>query len=180
MLILIIGGSGSGKSEIAEKICTNLKSSKLYYIATMKIWDKECEKRVQKHKIQRKNKGFITVEAPENIENSINSIEKVSTALLECIGNLIANEQFSENSENPVKKICNGLEILQNHIENLIIVSNEVFSDSLNYDSETIQYIKNIAEINKNIARKADIVVEICCGLPIIYKGKELFNEIFN
>ena len=44
MNYLIIGGSKSGKSDIAEKISLNLNQNKVIYIATMKPYDDEDKK----------------------------------------------------------------------------------------------------------------------------------------
>ena len=41
MLILVTGGAGSGKSQLAERLSTALKQEPFYYIATMQIWDAE-------------------------------------------------------------------------------------------------------------------------------------------
>ena len=43
MMILILGGSGSGKSAYAEDyLLRTAGDKKKYYIATMQIWDEEC------------------------------------------------------------------------------------------------------------------------------------------
>lgn len=176
MMIFITGGSASGKSRTAEKLC---RSEKLYYIATMKVWDDECRKRIEKHRFQRRNKGFITIEMPDNIEKCRDFItDKKSTALVECIGNLLANEQFDIMSENPAEKIISGISELYKSVENLIIVSDEVFSDGNIYSPEMNEYIKNMGRINSALAEKSDIAIEVFCGIPVVMKGREIYNEI--
>ena len=49
MFILVTGGSGSGKSEFAENIAMKL-GGKMLYVATMKPYDDECLKRIERHK----------------------------------------------------------------------------------------------------------------------------------
>ena len=47
MLVLITGGSGSGKSAYAEDYITKLsKDCRKYYIATMQVYDEEGQKKV--------------------------------------------------------------------------------------------------------------------------------------
>ena len=43
MMILVVGGSGSGKSSYAEKTAVSLAQSgmKKYYLATMQVFDDE-------------------------------------------------------------------------------------------------------------------------------------------
>ena len=62
MVALIIGGSGSGKSEFAENMALNLSKQNLIYLATMIPYGREGTERVEKHKKMRRNKGFKTIE----------------------------------------------------------------------------------------------------------------------
>ena len=65
MLILVTGGSGSGKSEYAEGIAVSLAEREglpLYYIAAMKPYGEEGKRRVERHRRLRAGKGFQTVE----------------------------------------------------------------------------------------------------------------------
>ena len=69
-MIFITGGSGSGKSEYAEKRtieAAEKRGLKPYYLATMKAYGEEEEKKIEKHRKMREGKGFITVEQAENI-----------------------------------------------------------------------------------------------------------------
>lgn len=177
MLILITGGASSGKSEIAERLSVRLKTDRLYYIATMKIWDSECEWRVERHRKMRAGKGFETVECSENLYGCALGFNG-GCALLDCLGNLLANEQFGENGVNAPERILRGIDELLKKLDNLVIVSNEVFGDEAEYDAESEKYIGNLGFLHTQIARRADIAAEICCGIPIVHKGEELFNEI--
>ena len=65
MLELVTGGSGSGKSAYAEsRICEyNRQAPKpLFYIATMFPYGEETEKKIERHRMLRKGKGFETLE----------------------------------------------------------------------------------------------------------------------
>mgnify|MGYP003046795702 FL=1 len=46
MLILVSGGSASGKSEFAEGLVTASGLETRAYLATMQVWDAESERRV--------------------------------------------------------------------------------------------------------------------------------------
>lgn len=170
MVVLIIGGAASGKSEFAEEILQNLKSNKKFYIATMKPYDNECILKIKRHRDMRLKKGFDTIECYTNISNIC--ISKNSSALLECIGNLVSNEMFdsSNNINFDVSNILDGIYKLIKNTENLIIVTNDVFSDGITYDFSTEYYKKNIAEININLANISDEVFEVVCGIPIKIK----------
>ncbi len=178
MLIVVTGGSGSGKSEYAENIAVGYKSNKsMYYIATMKTFGDEDVLRVERHKKLRNGKGFITIEQPINIDE-VNAIEG-STVLLECMSNLLANEMFTPNNniglneEQISEKIINGIEDLYFKCEHLILVTNEVFSDGNSYDEYTMKYINQLGFINRELSKKADKVYEVVYGLPICIYEKE-------
>lgn len=171
MKILITGGSGSGKSLLAEKISSLLKKDELYYFATMKIWDDECRKRVEKHRVQRIGKGFKTVEVPENLYEITSSIKSDQVVLLECMSNLLANEQFGDSSDDAVNKILHGVDALFKKSESVVIVSNEIFSDGIIKDANMREYASNLGKINCWIAEKADIVIEVSSGIPVFFKG---------
>jgi len=177
MLYLVTGGSGSGKSEYAENLTVSLKKENLIYIATMFPFDDESLKKIKRHKDMRKNKGFLTKECYKNLEYI--SIYKNSTVLLDCMSNLVANEMYMENKEDKdiVLKIINGVKRLKNISHNIVIVTNEIFSDGIEYDEETEKYINNLGKINKELGQLAEHVIEVIYTIPIYHKGGEVNVE---
>ena len=77
MMILVIGGSGSGKSSYAEEIVCSVSGEdmKKYYLATMQIFDEEGRKKVERHRKLRSGKGFLTIEQPTEIGRSIEKMD---------------------------------------------------------------------------------------------------------
>ena len=171
MLILITGGSASGKSEYAENKAAELCTGRKFYIAAMFPFDAESRKRIARHQEMRKEKNFHTVDCYTGLKNL--ELPLRSTALLECMSNLTANEMYMEAGakENAVEEIVQGIRHLQHQCDNLFVVSNEVFSDGIVYEEETQRYLHCLGEINRRIAALADTVVEVVCGLPVVWKG---------
>lgn len=171
MLTLITGGSGSGKSEFAEDLSVSYKSNNLIYIATMFLCDNESLKKVERHKRMRDHKNFKTIECFKNLKSLF--ISNNSTVLIDCMSNLVANEMYLEGGakDKTVQEVIRGIESINNQAENLVIVTNEVFSDGIVYDDDTMRYIRNLGEINKEIGKKADNVVEVVYSIPIFHKG---------
>ena len=177
MMILVIGGSGSGKSSYAEEVVCSVSEEdmKKYYLATMQIFDEEGRKKVERHRKLRSGKGFLTIEQPRSIGRSLEKMDAGrKTVLLECISNLTANEMFA--GENPqleiqvVQNVISGLEKLKENITNLVVVSNNVFEDGIVYDQTTMDYIHAMGEINQRLAAMADQVVEVVAGIPVVMK----------
>ena len=167
MIALITGGSGCGKSTYAEKLVSNMPQQNRVYIATMQIYDEESRKRVARHRAQRADKGFTTVERPKDLAGT--SIEADATVLLEDIPNLLANEMFDGGSAD---RILPAIRALSQRCRNLIIVTNDVFCDGITYPDSTQEYIRRLAEINCRIAEIADFVCEVVYSIPVILKGE--------
>ncbi len=176
MMILVIGGSGSGKSSYAEGLAVSLAESgniKKYYLATMQVCDAEGRQKVGRHRKLRSGKGFFTIEQPTEIHRAIEKMERGErVALLECISNLTANEMFSEGETKSemqvVENVIRGIESLNRQMTHLVVVSNNVFEDGIIYDASTIRYIRAIGEINQRLAALADQVVEVVVGIPVV------------
>ena len=71
------------------------------------------------------------------------------------------------------QSILHGLESLAAQCENLIVVSNEVFSGGADYAGDTGRYLLALAQVNNAFAARADAVVRVVCGIPVYYKGVE-------
>lgn len=181
MMIFISGASRSGKSEQAEKICVKLAgANKKIYLATAQVYDDEMRRRVERHKLMRKDKKFFTLEKTHNLHEILNSnmIGNNDTVLLECLPNWAANEMFiPDGIENANKNINNiKLKIFKTILDlnlkcaNLIIVSDDIFSDGIIYDDITESYIKLLAELHILIAAKADKAIECTSGLVYYFK----------
>ena len=177
MLILVTGGSGSGKSAFAESVVMGLKTRPNLYIATMYPFDEECHRRIARHRLMRRDKGFETLECYTGLKDA--KIPSSGTTLLECMSNLTANEMYQEkgSGDHCVEEILAGIRHVKEQCRNLIIVTNEIFSDGMDYDEETRRYQKYLGEINVRMASMADLVAEVVYSIPLIHKGD--LNEVF-
>ena len=175
MLCVVTGGSGSGKSEFAEKwlVVHDDTGGARYYIATMKPFGKEAEKRIARHRRQRQGRGFTTIEQYLNLEKV--PVEPGASVLLECMSNLVANEMFEDDGSHD--KLVTAIEAGINHLlaraKHVVVVTNEVFSDGEAYDASSMQYLAYLGEVSRMLAKKADLVVEVVYSIPVILKGTE-------
>lgn len=180
MTVFVTGGSGSGKSLLAEQISFQLKREPFYYLATMQMWDAECEARIVRHQKQRAGKGFQTVETPDHLAEAALNLETGGAALLDCISNLTANEQFGTHASDPAQTVIDGVLAVQKRLTNLVIVTNEVCSDVIPEDPAMQAYLQYMGRINCALAKMADVVVEVCSGVPILWKGEKQYYEIMD
>jgi adenosylcobinamide kinase/adenosylcobinamide-phosphate guanylyltransferase len=187
MVTLVIGGSGSGKSEYAESLVMSLGQGRRIYIATMKPWDEECRRRIERHRQMRAKKQFETIECYRDLkELKLDLGGQPSVVLLECMSNLVSNELFGlgEEGEAPclegalaAAELLEGIGKLKEKAEHIVIVTNEVFSDGDNYSMETMAYRKVLGEINQKIAEISDEVIEVVAGIPIMMKKRRDFKK---
>ena len=82
MMIVVTGGSGSGKSAYAERQILQLGDMPRYYIATMENRDDESQKRVDRHRAMRADKRFETVECPYDLDGV--RLKQTGAVLLVC------------------------------------------------------------------------------------------------
>ena len=167
MLSLIIGGAGNGKSALAEALCCRPEGPRLY-IATMQAADGESLKRIEKHRRQREDLRFVTLECPICLERA--EIPQGANALLEDLSNLLANELFSPEGGG-ADAVRRGLQKACERCANLTVVTNEVFSGGADYGKGTLQFLQELAALNRELAAEADLVAEAFCGLPNVLKG---------
>ena len=170
MLVLVSGGSASGKSKYAEDLVTAAPAGERLYVATMEVWDEESRRRVARHRAMRAGKGFRTVEAPRHLGEL--TPPPGAVVLLEDLSNLTANEWFGpEGPEGAFQRVMAGIERLAQAAVCTVVVTNELFSDGVRYDPETAAYLDCLARLNCGTAALADRVYEVVCGLPVCWKG---------
>lgn len=190
MITLIYGGSSSGKSSYAEDYVCKLNFKNRYYLATMVAYDEESKERVKRHRDLRAGKDFVTLEHSIDITEAIPEILTVDSGdfstdsslpqediiLLECMSNLVANEMFRDgqvfSSDYCISKIIDDLKELHEKVSNIVIVTNNVFEDSTEYDEGTKDYLRALGKINQSISAMADEVYEVVVGIAIPVKEK--------
>ena len=192
MMKLVMGGSGSGKSAYAEKcicrlyreLCTEDagrdKEASLYYVADMIPYGQETAKKIEAHRKMRAGKGFATLEWSVDLPGTLSDpkapILKGSCVLLECISNLTANEMYEpDGAENmgrdTAESVIKGVQMLKERCAHLVVVTNDVFRESVPDTEEMSAYKDNLGKINRVLAEMADRVTEVVYGVPVCIKS---------
>lgn len=99
---------------------------------------------------------------------SMAHVEKAGTD-----GNAGSDMEDAQTLSPVSERIVQALVDLSARVQELVIVTNDVFSDggSLTYDESTREYVKNLAEINCALAQEAETVTEVVCGISVKIKG---------
>ena len=178
MMALFTGGASCGKSALAESRCQQL-GGKLVYLAAMRPFGEEGMRRVEKHRAQRAGKGFTTIECYDDFTAASHD-ERLAgaTILLECLGNVVANELFDENAQAEGTdldatraRIMDAIESIKRAGTHLVIVGNDVGADGIRYPSETHAYQELLGGLSCAVATRCDFVAECASGLPIVVKS---------
>ena len=175
MIVFTLGGVKSGKSILSQSIAKTLHNNlgKLYYIATMRSTGAEDDKRIFRHINDRKGWGFTTIEEGLNLENILQMLNENDTVLIDSITALLSNMMFNDNKIYSFrsKKVIKDITLISKKVKNLIIVSDDIFSDTKNYSDTVLLYMRELSEIHLSIAEMSDILFECVNGIYIIRKG---------
>lgn len=172
MIALLTGGCKQGKSTHAEGLALMLaKGGRAVYLATMEPCDQEDRDRIARHVAGRAGKGFVTVEQARAIE--LADVEPGDSVLLDSTTALLANEMFGNGMDGQAgTRVWEGLLRLSVRVRNLVVVSDGIHSDAALYDEWTERYRAALAEIDRALALRADIVAEAHAGCLLLYKGE--------
>ena len=121
--------------------------------------------------------GFVQVKGLKR-SNAIRILKKLQkflqtketgSVLLECMSNLVANEMYDPSGagENAEESILAGIHKLQKVSDDLVVVTNEVFSDSMTDNPEMEEYLKLLGKLNLRMGEMADLVTEVVYGIPV-------------
>ena len=180
MRILVSGGAGSGKSALAEACAAGLGEERLY-VATMRPFGEEGAARVARHRQRREGLRFDTLECYTGLD-SLRPEKRYDVILLECLGNLTANEMFDASSapkERTVRRVLAGVAQLSRLGAHLVVVTNEVFAGAEHYDGGTADYLAALGEIGRRLAGDFEVAVRAVCGLPLVLKGEALWESVW-
>ncbi|MDD3141996.1 MAG: bifunctional adenosylcobinamide kinase/adenosylcobinamide-phosphate guanylyltransferase [Lachnospiraceae bacterium] len=170
MLIVITGGSNSGKSVVAEGFARKLYSGRKVFLATLVPTHEEDKEKIEKHRSKRQASCFQVIEQGTHIENL--DLQGECCVLIENMGELLRNEMYNSCGVRlgVADHIMDGIRHVKSQAEHLIVVTNEIFSDVIE-DSKTRRYVEELGILNLKLAEAADIFIEVVYGIPICIKG---------
>lgn len=171
-LILVTGGTRSGKSSFAQNLAEAAKGRKAF-IATAEPLDNEMKKRITRHKKERPA-GWDTIEEPLHLEKVVNkSGEDYDVLLIDCItlwiSNLLVNKSMNEKTI--LRKISTLVARCKQISSRVIIVTNELGMGIVPVNKVSRLYRDLVGKANQLIAEEADEVYFLVSGIPMKLKG---------
>jgi adenosylcobinamide kinase/adenosylcobinamide-phosphate guanylyltransferase len=178
LLVFISGGVRSGKSSLGEKLAAGIAGeNRKIYLATAKCYDREIAERIRVHQRNRADKGFLTIDKHLLLGDIVPFLQAEDTVLLDCLGTLLANEMYEKypdgesDPESAYQRITADLEKLKDKVANLLVISNEVFSDGIIYEDHIELYIRNLAKLHIKLAKESDLAIECVYAGYQCHKG---------
>lgn len=176
MIVFITGGAKNGKSSFAQNLAVKLaRGGKRYYLATMIPVDEEDRERIRRHVADRDGLGFETVEQGRHILACLEKCDPSASFLLDSTTALLMNELFVAPDwhldEGAGERCGDEVVALAKRVQNIVIVSDYIYSDALRYDAVTETYRRGLASIDRKLAAVSDVVLEMAGGNLIAHKG---------
>ncbi len=160
-LTLILGGARSGKTRHAEGLIKALPAPWIY-IATAEIWDEEMRARIERHKADRSEAGWITVEAPLDLAGALEASHPV---LVDCLTLWVTNLMLGEHD---IDAATDRLEAaLARRTTPTILVANEVGLGIVPDNKMARDFRDHAGRLHQRLAQRADRVILMVAGLPL-------------
>lgn len=173
MNYLLIGGSKSGKSHLAQELCRACGGPMVYW-ATMEPTDEEDRARIRAHLHDRDGWGFATIEAGRDLPAAFPQLPQDAVVLFDSVTALLANEMFRPDGtmdQMAGDRAAAQLLSLSCRCRTLVCVADELWRDGQLYDPWTECYRRQLAHICRTLAAQFDVVAEVAAGLPQLWKG---------
>lgn len=166
-LILITGGTRSGKSSEAERRALAL-SSRPTYLATATVQDEEMADRVRRHQERRADK-WDTIEEPLWL-GRLDLSGKV--VLVDCLTLWTTNVFFhvGEDVDKALAFIKEQLEELLSHPATYIFVTNEIGMGGVSGNAMMRKFADLQGWVNQHVASLSNEVVLMVSGIPLRVK----------
>lgn len=167
-IILITGGSRSGKSSYAEQLALELSDAPVY-LATARIWDEEFRERVRRHQ-ERRGPQWTNIEEEKQLSRHDLAGRVV---LVDCLTLWCTNFFFDLESDvdRALAEAKAELDRFTAQDATFILVTNEIGMGGTSDNEVQRKFTDLQGWMNQYTASIADEVVLMVCGIPVKIKG---------
>lgn len=179
-LILVLGGTRSGKSRFAEQLVERL-NSQVIYVATASAGDEEMAQRIAEHRARRPA-HWQTVEETHQLAEVIKEYgHRESVILVDCLTmwltNLMLDENLPETAvdfEYIMERARSVVMVAKNLGAKVVLVANEVGLGMVPDYPLGRAYRDLAGHVNQYMADAADEVYLVVAGLALEIKSRAI------
>lgn len=175
-MILVTGGTRSGKSSLAERLAADF-GDRVLYVATAEPGDDEMRLRIERHQAARPPE-WGTLNAPRDAIGALRKVEgEWDTILFDCLTLYATNLllEYEADSPDPELILAEDLEALADYLKERwpqsVVVTNEVGSGIVPVHRLSRIFRDLQGRANQLFASKADDVYFCVSGIPMKVKG---------
>ena len=167
-IILITGGSRSGKSSYAEKLALSLSTTPVY-LATAHIWDEEFRERVRRHQ-ERRGPQWTNIEEEKQLSRHDLTGRVV---VVDCLTLWATNFFFDLDSDvdRALGELKAEFDRLTAQDATFLLVTNEIGMGGTSENTLQRKFTDLQGWMNQYAAAAADEVVLMVSGIPVKIKG---------
>jgi len=164
-LTLVLGGARSGKSRHAESLVT-AEPAPWTYVATAEPLDDEMRERIAAHRARRGD-GWRAIEAPRDLAGALAGICD-GAVLVDCLTLWLSNLMLADaDIDAETARLETALASIAAPV---VLVSNEVGSGIVPDNALARRFRDAQGRLNQRMAARADRVVLMVAGLPLVVK----------
>jgi adenosylcobinamide kinase / adenosylcobinamide-phosphate guanylyltransferase len=166
-VMLVLGGARSGKSRYAEALMAKAAPRALY-LATAEAGDEEMAERIRRHR-ERRGPLWETLEEPLALASALRRESRADRPILvDCLTLWLANLLAAGRAiESEVAALLDALPRLEGPV---VFVANEVGLGIVPENALARRFRDDAGRLNQSIAERAERVVFIAAGLPLVLK----------
>lgn len=175
-IILITGGTRSGKSEYARKTAEALPGPRAF-VATCLPTDEEMRRRIKQHRQERLKADWHTIEEPLELAQILQKTQGFGVFLVDCLTLWISNLMYQARDRDCglsegdiIGKTEELLDACSPVAGAVIFVTNEVGSGIVPENQLSRLYRDLVGRCSQVVAERADEVIMVACGLPLYLK----------
>jgi adenosylcobinamide kinase/adenosylcobinamide-phosphate guanylyltransferase len=171
-IVFVVGGCRSGKSRYALETANEISKEEKIFIATCVPHDAEMKQRVDRHQKER-GPNWQTAETPVHLPQTIAARSRQAKVLLvDCLTLWISNLMLGIEDDEIISERIGELVQSFNSLNcPLVLVSNEVGTGIVPENRLARRFRDLVGEANQAVAARADRVVWMVAGIPVMIKG---------
>jgi len=171
---LVLGGARSGKSAFAERLIDESALQRIYLATATAGEDEEMKQRIGHHR-SRRGDGWTTLEEPLALVDALTrEATRGRAVLVDCLTLWLSNIMFAgRDPDIEARRLTRFLGVAKYPI---VFVSNEVGMGLVPETPLGRAFRDAQGRLNMRMAERADRVVSMTAGLPLVLKDRPHFR----